>query len=375
MKKLLVLIVTILIVLTGCGGNFNSTPEKVALEMVDRLSNGDYDDIEELIYVGENNAYFTEETFKEYLKDNNLLIEGNKETEVVDYEEPEENVTQSDLVVKLDNERAIQFSLIKVEESWYVNLSSDINGEIEFLVPQGAKVKLDGKELDRKKYSEEYNASFAVSYSFEDAHAKMDKYTFNTFYNSKFELVVTKDGFKDYKETITEGDITNRDNTGIREDYYYFINLRPDDKRTKEVESFVKTYFDGLFDSINNNKDVSEVKKYYSYDLFEKIQKDYKYKTDALLNENSYSREKDYDYKYKKVVYFEDGIYYVGDDCVIVVGNVEYSYHHFFQYFGMMESFDDGNNDTVKEVSKKMALIMKKENDTYKITGGIHMIP
>ena len=37
-----------------------------------------------------------------------------------------------------------------------VDLSSDINGEIEFLVPQGAKVKLDGNELDRKKYSEEY---------------------------------------------------------------------------------------------------------------------------------------------------------------------------------------------------------------------------
>lgn len=374
MKRIIILTIAILIVLTGCG-NANKTPDKVALEMVERLSDGDYKNIEELIYAGENNVYFTEETFKEYLKDNSLLIEGNKEMEVVEYEEPEENETQSDLIVKLDNDRAIQFSLIKVEESWYVNLSSDINGEIEFLVPQGAKVKLDGKELDRKKYSEEYNASFAVSYSFEDAHAKMDKYTFNTFYNSKFELVVTKAGFKDYKETITEGDITNRDNTGIREDDYYFINLRPDDKKTKEVESFVKTYFDGLFDSINNNKEVSEVKKYYSYDLFEKIQKDYKYKTDALLNENSYSREKDYDYKYKKVAYFEDGIYYVGDDCVIVVGNVEYSYHHFFQYFGMMASFDDGNNDTVKEVSKKMALIMKKENDTYKITGGIHMIP
>jgi len=373
MKKLLVLIVTILIVLTGCGGDFNSTPEKVALEMVDRLSKGDYDDIEELIYAGENNAYFTEESFKEYLKDNNLLIEGNKETEVVDYEEPEENAKQSDLVVKLDDNKAIQFSLIKVEESWYVNLSSDVNGDITFLVPLGAKVKLDGQELDRKKYSEEHNASFDVSYSWEDANSKMDKYTFNTFYNSKFELEVEKEGFKDYKETITEGDITNKDNTGIRTDYY-FINLRPDDKKTKEVEGFVKTYYDGLFESINNGKDVSEIKKYYVYDLFEDITDDYNNKVENLEDKDTFTIEKNDTYKYKNITYFEDGIYYVGDDCVIIVGNINYSYRHYYEWLGSFGK-DKEPTDEIKDVSKKWALIMKKENDTYKIVNGFNVIP
>lgn len=63
MKKIIVLVIAIMLILTGCGSD-NDNPKDLAKEMVKKLSKGDYKNIEKLIYSGEKPIFLQ----KTYLK-------------------------------------------------------------------------------------------------------------------------------------------------------------------------------------------------------------------------------------------------------------------------------------------------------------------
>ena len=99
----------LLILLTGCSGNYNSSPDNVAVEMAKRMSNGDYKNIDELIYV-DGNAFIDSVSFKNYLSENDLLIEGNKRYEVI--ENDEDYSDNSSIKVSIDDNRILQINTI-----------------------------------------------------------------------------------------------------------------------------------------------------------------------------------------------------------------------------------------------------------------------
>lgn len=103
------------------------------------------------------------------------------------------------------------------------------------------------------------------------------------------------------------------------------------------------------------------------------MQKRYKEKIDGLLDETNYSKSGTDSYKYKNIDYYEDGVYYLNNDCIIVVGTANYTYRTFYDWTSFMSSYED--EEEFKDGSSKIAIILQKDNDTYKIIDGQNLIP
>lgn len=183
-----------MLILTGCGSN-NDNPKNLAEEMVKKLSKGDYKNIEKLIYSGEKPIFFTEDIFEKYLKDNDLLIKGNKKVKVIKYEEPDKEDSFCEVVVRIDNNMVIEINAIKKDDKWYVDLSDEFKNEYSFLVPKDSEVYIENIKLNKEKYSQLKEFHYDVSYMHNGTKVYMDKYAFTTFYVDELNLKVQKDGF------------------------------------------------------------------------------------------------------------------------------------------------------------------------------------
>lgn len=66
-------------------------------------------------------------------------------------------------------------------------------------------------------------------------------------------------------------------------------------------------------------------------------------------------------------------MYYLNNDCIIVVGTANYTYRTFYDWTSFMSSYED--EEEFKDGSSKIAIILQKDNDTYKIIDGQNLIP
>lgn len=378
MKKLSIIILFILVFITGCSNGYNSSPDKLSEEMVKRLSNGDFKNIEELILTNDD-VVITPNSFEQYLKEKDLYIKGNDLIEVVNYQKPTKDENTKKVVVKIDNNKAIEINTIKKDNKWFIDLGYDAYEELTFITPIDSIVKLDGIKLDYKKYSKILDANVKLSYSDKNAYPKMNKYKIKVL-KYDYELSVSKDDFNTYKKTINK-DTTGQENYGVRSTDNSFITLlEPNNNEKEKIEVFVKKYYEAMFSSINSNGNITDLKQYIRSDKFEDFNNDYseKYnnKIEKLKKENSYSRKIYDQYTYKNIGYYKDGIYYLDDNNILVAGTVNYSYHYKFEYFGMMSSFAEKNNeDKIEQKSINVAMILSKDKSGYKINFGYNLIP
>ncbi len=378
MKKLSIIILFILVFITGCSNGYNSSPDKLSEEMVKRLSNGDFKNIEELILTNDD-VVITPNSFEQYLKEKDLYIKGNDLIEVVNYQKPTKDENTKKVVVKIDNNKAIEINTIKKDNKWFIDLGYDAYEELTFITPIDSIVKLDGIKLDYKKYYKILDANVKLSYSDKNAYPKMNKYKIKVL-KYDYELSVSKDGFNTYKKTINK-DTTGQENYGVRSTDNSFITLlEPNNNEKEKIEVFVKKYYEAMFSSINSNGNITDLKQYIRSDKFEDFNNDYseKYnnKIEKLKKENSYSRKIYDQYTYKNIGYYKDGIYYLDDNNILVAGTVDYSYHYKFEYFGVMSSFAEKNNeDKIEQKSINVAMILSKDKSGYKINFGYNLIP
>ena len=138
-----------LFLLSGCT-NYNSSPDKVALEMVKRMSDSDYKEISELVFLPDN-GFVDSSSFKRYLEDKDLLIEGNKTYGVINYNAPKKEEKNVRVTIKTDD-KYINVNTIKKDKKWYVNLGNNYYDDLVFYVPVGSKVFLNGTELVKESY-------------------------------------------------------------------------------------------------------------------------------------------------------------------------------------------------------------------------------
>lgn len=267
----------------------------------------------------------------------------------------------------------IEINAIKKDDKWYVDLSDEFKNEYSFLVPKDSEVYIENIKLNKEKYSQLKEFHYDVSYMYNGTKVYMDKYTFTTFYVDELNLKVQKDGFMSYVGNIDYYK-DGYDNVEIRNKNYFTAILKPNNDKVKSIESFIKKYFDSVYNSINNNEKFTKIESFYKGDELKKdIQKRYKEKIDGLLDETNYSKSGTDSYKYKNIDYYEDGVYYLNNDCIIVVGTANYTYRTFYDWTSFMSSYED--EEEFKDGSSKIAIILQKDNDTYKIIDGQNLIP
>ena len=379
MKKISIIILITLIFFTGCSGNFNSGPDKLAGEMVKRLSKGNYKDIEELILT-EENTFITVNSFIKYLKANNVFIEGNKMVEVVNYKAPTKDEKYAEVTVRIDNNKTIEIDAVKKEDKWFVDLGEDEYSELEFLSPVDTTIKLDGEELDSKQYSKKEKVDVTLSYSWEKATPTMNKFNVLILGNDECEITAEKKGFEKFSEKISSS-TTGTENSGVRAvDNTVMVILKPSSSEKEKIQKVVEDYYKTLFSSINNNGKIDDLKQYIEETKFSEFKKDYEkdynYKIGKLNEERSYSRKRYDEYTFKNIEYLRNGVYYMDDNNIFVVGTLNYSYRYRFEYFGMMSSFaDSSNKDEIKSDKVNLGVILKKEKDNYKISFGENLVP
>ena len=151
--KIFLLLIFVMCFVTGCS-NDNESAESVALAMVERLSDDDYEGIGELFYQDED-VYFDEKVFQKLIEDKKLNISGNKTMEVTEIGSEitnEDGYVQSRVKILIDEDRTFNLDTIEVDGKWYVYDESFYDNGIVVVVPDGATLKLNGNEVDKSYY-------------------------------------------------------------------------------------------------------------------------------------------------------------------------------------------------------------------------------
>lgn len=375
----------LLILLTGCSGNYNSSPDNVAVEMAKRMSNGDYKNIDELIYV-DGNAFIDSVSFKNYLSENDLLIEGNKRYEVI--ENDEDYSDNSSIKVSIDDNRILQINTIEKDDKWYVNLGEyEFDRDLVIKVPAGSKVYLNDTKLDYKKYAktEQRDSYWKIGSKKYDYTYSVDTYIISSLLSGVYELKVENKNISTIEEKIysTKSDynyyVENDKgifNSGAEE---YIVNARVSSSIENDIKTFMNNYYSTLISSVEGEKDFSSISEFFDATKETSLEK-YKGMYNTLLEDlvdDFYTTFTVYNTNLEVKLDYEDstsGIYYVSDNKYFVVAKTILEYDTIKKYD---KGWFEGEEDDVKPRTKNTYVVfdIEKQNNGYIINGGINLMP
>lgn len=386
MKKIMMYVcIFSLILLTGCGGNFNSSPEMVAEEMAKRMSSGDYKNIDELIYF-DDNGFVDEVSFKNYLNEKDLVIEGNNKYEVVGNDSSLDD--RSTVKISIDNNRILQVNTMKKNDKWYVDLGSyEYDSDLVIKVPTGSKVYLNNVKLDYDIYAktESRETYWKVGSNKYDYTYSVDTYTISSLLSGIYNLKVENKNISTIEEKIysdksdynyymdNDKGIFNSGNES------YVVNTRVSSTIENDIKTFMNDFYNNMITNIEGKKEFSSMNKYFdttettSLEQYESL---YNKILKGMVN-NSYSTWTEYNSDLKITLNYEDatsGIYYVSDDKYFVVAKRTLDYISTRKYD---KGWYDGKEDVVDEESKSAFVVfdVEKTKDGYIVNGGINLIP
>ena len=385
-KKIILLSLCMLMFLTGCGGSYNSSPDAVAEEMAKRLSEGDYKKISELIYF-EENGFIDESSFRNYLSENDLLIEGNSKYKFIS-STTESNGENSVVKISIDDNRILQVNTVKKDNKWYVDLGTYVYDEdLIIKVPAGSKVYLNNVELDYKKYAktEPRETFWSVGSTKYEYTYSVDTYTIPTLLEGKYDLKVEQNNITTVNEEIHSDksdyiyymDDENRIfNSGSES---YIVNARADKDTKDEIKTFVSTFYNELVAKVEKKEEFSTINKYFDTtesDSMTKYESSYKKMVEDLVD-NSYTTWKTYNSDLKVKLDYEDitsDVYYVAENRYFVVAKRIFEYKATTKY---SSNYYKNKEDKVETETESMFVVLdvEKKNDSYIINGGINVIP
>ena len=150
-SKVFLLLIVLLVpfFLTGCGAN--NSAKDVATEMVEKLSKGNYKNMDKIFYQ-EKDCYFDDTAFEKTIKDEKLDIEGNKKIKVKEVGEEitnDDGDTTVEVKIAIDDDKIFTIDTIKKDGKWYVYEPDFYDGSMEIVVPNGSTVKLNNKKLSK----------------------------------------------------------------------------------------------------------------------------------------------------------------------------------------------------------------------------------
>ena len=377
------LFLILLMLLTGCGGNYNSSPDNVAEEMAKRMSNGDYKNIGELIYA-DDNVFVDEISFKNYLSENDLLIEGNKKYEVIDDEVSDNNSVK----ISIDDNRILQVNTIEKDNKWYVNLGEyEFDRNLVIKVPAGSKVYLNDTKLDYKKYAktEQRDSYWQIGSQKYDYVYAVDTYIVPSLLSGVYNLKVENKNILTVDEKIyskkSDYNYYVEDNKGIFNSgsEEYIVNASVSNSVADDINKFMDNYYSTLITGIEGKKDFSSMSKFFDATELTSLGK-YEVAYKKLLEDSVYdfySTFTVYNSNLKVRLDYEDstsGIYYVSDGKYFVVAKMILEYDSIKKYD---KGWFEGKEDQVSEKTKNTYVVfdIEKQKSGYVINGGINLMP
>jgi len=388
-KKLIVVILFVLVMLTGCGKeDINSSPSAVAKEMAKRLSEGNYENITELLSV-DKSTFIDAQSFKQYLNENNLLIEGNEKYEVIDDgTKVSDKDTTSIVKVRLDENNVLKINTVKKDNKWYVDLGSEeFDKDLIIQVPTGATVKLNGVKLDYKKYAitDEYDRSWVIGGKTYEYVQSMDIYTISSLLKGKYDLQVEHDSIVPFNEQIYSNKpyynnyMASDDkvvfNSGSD---LYAMFARVDSSTESNIKSFVNNYYNDIMKQAEAKMDFSTVTKYFSdTSKVDEYKKAYEEFAEDMVD-TYYSTWTTYHSNLKATFSYQDaahGVYYIGEGKYLVLAKYTMSYTDTKKY---KSAYYKNKEDEVnsKEMTKTVIVsISKNSNGSYVIDDGMKVVP
>lgn len=386
MKKFLKLCIMIFafLLITGCGNNYNSSPESVAEEMVKRLIKKDYDDMEELLKL-EQGSFIDEKSFENYLNENNINIPTNEDYEIV--KDNEVNGNSKTVIVKFKNS-TLKINTVKENDKWYIELGEyNYDEDLIIKVPKGSIVKINDVKLDFEKYgkSEEENrhTRHGKDYYYD---VVFDVYTISQLFEGEYILNVEHENIKNINHKIhsdkSEYDWSLKEEDDIfsdKSDCYVLIPPVSDDIYDG-VKNYISTYFNDLFASANEEKTFETLNAYFN-NIKDSDKNAFETEYNNLVKDrkqgNSYSEKFYTDFSLNNISFYEDeGIYYQDENTIIAMVSYTMKYRYVFNYIGFMSSMNDTfHEDKYETKTYKGVIHLSKDKDTFKLLGGVNIIP
>lgn len=367
----------------GCSKNINNSPDGVALEMANILSDGNYKNVGKLF--NDNEVYIEGKSFEEYLNKNDLNIKGNKKIELVK-EDTSNDATSKTVKIRIDNNKILSINTIKKDDRWYVDLGNYCyDDDLTIVVPKDSTVKLNGNKLSFDKYGEtkeeERSASYGNTYKY---NVKMDTYKVPKILEGKYDLTIEGKNIETVNEQITSSrssyDSTDKNITFIKSNNAYILLPKASKTLKEEVDKLIKEYYNAVFNNVNNDKDYSELKSYFdssNTETTKRLETEYNKLISSKSKKKSYSEESNSEFSLDKITYYDDyGIYYYDDDHIVVLLSCTMKYRYVFNYIDFMASMNDSSHkDEYKTDTEKTVLNIKKQNNKYIIEDGTTFVP
>lgn len=381
MKKkffLLTIIFTIMFILTGCSTN-QETPEKVATKAVEYLSSGELEKVAELFY-HPSEEFFDKDVLIELLEEKEFNLKGNKTNKVVDVSSEKKDEYNNPLVnvkVLIDNNKYINFTLVKENEKWYINAKEFRDKDIRIIVSKDVTVKINGQILNS-------NDMIKIPFTYKVAHPNLSSDKTITLEDMPVDAYVLKNPligiYKitiESKSGIIEDEIFTYSKYGSYESEYYnsyssytegTTYIFQINDHTKELEKYVDEYLNNIYSNVVENHSMDKVNKYFD-------QESSSYETIKAYYEKAISNFGNKDNANKPNVYMSDFVIsdtvihqmnYYNDDNIIITLSYKVSYKYNVEY--SVESLN-----SVRDFSKDVdtILIMRKdENNNFLITNG-----
>lgn len=362
--------------LTGCSNN--NSPDSLASNVVDLLSDGSIEKVSSYFYV-KNGDFFDKLSFVELIKEKGLNIENNKMNKIVDVGSELKDDDGNSIVkvsVLIDNNKVFGINTIKVDEKWYIYDNTFHDNDIRIIVPKGTTVKINDVLLD-ESYLETINLNVKAS------HPDLASSKSISLNNVEIEAYVLKNPIIGVYKITLEGDKVINDEiytytkygsqmstnytsiASYTEGTTYFFNLTND---SNKVEYFVNDYLKDIYSNIVNNHSMNEVTKYFDKEspVYSIVESAY---ANAITNFGNKDKTSFPNYYYDefdvKNLKIHRINYYNDDNITVSLSyDLDYKYHEVYQNEVL---------NTEKSYTKDIDTIMilrKNSEGNYVITNG-----
>ena len=379
MKKIFLVVALGFVSLFAAGCSANKSASAVAQNLVERISNGNYSKIEKIIYL-EDDALFSEDNLKDLIEKYELNIKGNKTVEVVEVSDATQDENGHNIVtvtVLIDGDKNLTIDTIEVDGKWYVYESVFYDTDINIVVPEGVTLEINGEKISKDKI-EKITKGYKITHPGDESifvelgDVDVDMYVLRKPLKGSYSITLKG------TETISDVIVTSTKCGDISSENYNYecyenMPVFYDFKSTKlvandDIKTFVKEYIVDVQNGIDEKKDFSNLKEYFSDEIAETAKNEYDLAS-YWLSHASYVEPLDSAY-YSN--YTLDSLNFIDiktydDNNIVVVAN-----------YGVRYLYNTKNpNGTVDSQSYyntyKLLLTLRKEGNTYKITNGFNL--
>lgn len=257
-KTLIIIIAVICLIAIGLGVYFLfikdnnntaevfSTPDKLAEAYANNILNKSYDQCYKNAYLPKNN-FVTVDHYKKYIyaTDKYKNLDGYKfskvNEELLTETEAKYTVTLKD---QNDNTKTLEFNMKKDENNnWKIIEDGLYISDWVLTVPASSKLYINNTEVSKDLIS--------------STQERKDKYVIPALYQDEYEFKV---------ETQFQNEIKKVTPTSSNNQYDFIVILTNNEIKTQAYD-FIKEAYNNIFAAAENNKDVSEIKKYFDDSL------------------------------------------------------------------------------------------------------------